>query len=896
LGYLGTDTPLGGTLTLDTQLAENALRPVADTLGMTLPQLARGMLRISNAKIMGAVRGITIELGLDPKDFALLSFGGGGGLVAVDVARELGVPTVVVPPGSGAFSALGMLMADVQHDFARTAVMALADADLAAVASDFEKMEAEAALLLAEEGFGSDERRLERTIDVRYSGQEHSVTVECPSGLGDGFDEVVSERFAQAHERQYGHTMTDPIEITTLRVHGVGVVDKPSLPKIEARIGELPIAASRTVYMGKDAGEEYALYVREELRGGDVVHGPAVITEHTATTVMHSGDTLTVGSHGELIISIAAEQETTEQEIAEQEIAMTPTDPITIEVVRHGLIAAAEEMARNLCRTAYNTVVYEIHDYGLGIHDVNGDVVADVPGVAEFTRGNDYGVKKAIEFVGIDAMGEGDVFIVNYPYWSSAHTLDPLVLAPAHHDGKLIGFVTCRVHVLDLKQKDAGYVLDSTDMYQEGIFFPVVRLYQGGKQCDDIFNIVRFNSRMPERTIGDIQAQVSACFTGQRRMREIAAKYGNDTLHEAMAVINAHGEKLARLALTKLPKGTWTASDFVDSDGVDLDTMVKLNVTVTVTDDEFVVDWTGSATGVRGPINVPVGDTQALCCLIFKSITTPDSPVVAGNFAPLRVVTEPGSVMHAIPPMPTFTMWTGILAGEVVLKALAQGMPDIVPACSGGDICSMMGLGVNPRNGEAWLEATNEAVGFGAHAAGDGEDGIMHITEPGCRNNPVEVLESKSAMVIDYYGYRPDTGGAGEYRGGVGVSRVYRFTAPSTAICIVYKTKSPPWAMAGGSEGVPNQIVVNPGTENEVRKGGSYNLLEAGEVLANNTGGGGGYGDPLRRAPAKVARDAQNGFVSVIAAEREYGVVVDAVTLAVDETATTDLRAGRMRA
>ena len=143
-------------------------------------------------------------------------------------------------------------------------------------------------------------------------------------------------------------------------------------------------------------------------------------------------------------------------------------DSITIEVIRHGLLAGAEEMARNLCRTAYNTVVYEIHDYGIGIHDANGDVVADAPGIAVFTRGNDHGIKRAVEFLGADTMKPGDVFVLNYPYWSSAHTLDPLVFAPIHAEGRLIGFASCRIHVLDLKQKDAGYVLDSTDMYQEG--------------------------------------------------------------------------------------------------------------------------------------------------------------------------------------------------------------------------------------------------------------------------------------------------------------------------------------------------------------------------------------------------------------------------------------------
>lgn len=563
---------------------------------------------------------------------------------------------------------------------------------------------------------------------------------------------------------------------------------------------------------------------------------------------------------------------------------------ITTEVIRHGLLAAAEEVARNLCRTAYNTVVYEIHDYGIGIHDPYGDVVADAPGIAVFTRGNDYGIKKAIDFLGVEAMGKGDVFILNYPYWSSAHTLDPLVFAPIHHGERLIGFASCRIHVLDLKQKDPGYVLDSTDMYQEGLFFPAVRLYRGGVQCEDIFNIIRFNSRMPERTVGDIQAQVSACVSGARRTKEIATKYGPDTLLDAMKAINEHGEKLARLALAKLPKGTWTAHDFVDSDGISLDELVKLNVTVTITNEEMVMDWTGSARDVAGPINLPVGQTEAVCSLVFKALTTPDTPVVAGNFAPLRVVTEPGSVMHAVPPMPTFTLWTGLLAGEVVLKALAQGLPDVVPACSGGDVCSMMGLGVNPRTGEAWLEATNEAVGFGAHSGDDGEDGIMHLSEPGCRNNPVEVLETKSPMIIESYGYRDDTGGAGRHRGGVGVSRVYRFTAPSTGICLVYKTKSKPWSINGGTEGEPNQIVINPGTDREVIKAGSYNLLDTGDVLANNTGGGGGYGDPFERDPIRVSADVRNGFVSAAAASREYGVVVDASTFAIDEEATHRLR------
>jgi N-methylhydantoinase B len=536
--------------------------------------------------------------------------------------------------------------------------------------------------------------------------------------------------------------------------------------------------------------------------------------------------------------------------------------------------------------------VYEIHDYGIGIHNATGDVVADAPGIAVFTRGNDMGIKRSIDFIGLEKMKPGDVFMINYPYWSSAHTLDPLVFAPIFTNDELIGFSSCRIHVLDLKQKDIGYVLDSTDMSQEGIFFPVSHLYNEGKINDDIFNIIKFNSRMPKHTVGDIQAQVSACITGVRRTQEIAEKYSVETLKEAMVAINEHGEKLARLALAKLPKGTWTAFDFVDNDGVDIDRPIKLNATVTITDDEMIIDWTGSEKNVRGPINLPRGGTEAFCSLIFKALTTPDTPVVAGNFAPLRVITEEGSVMHAVPPMPTFTLWTGLLGGEVVLKALVQGMPDLIPACSGGDVCSMMGVGLNPRNNQLWNEATNEAVGFGATVDFDGEDGIMHLSEPGCRNNPVEVLETKSPMFIEWYGYRRDSGGAGKNRGGVGVGRAYRFLADSSAICLVYKTDSKPWSIGEGHEGEPNHVILNPGP-NQIVQGGSYNHMKAQEILVNNTGGGGGYGHPFDRELEKVKYDVINDFVSIDAALKEYGVVIDPKTLEINESETHKVRASR---
>jgi N-methylhydantoinase A len=311
IGYLGADTPLGGRLTLDPDRAAAALAPVAAQLGLGVAELAHGIVSISTTKIMGAVRSITVEVGRDPKDFALLAFGGGGGLVAVDVAHELGIPTVIVPPGPGAFSAFGMLMADVQHDFSRTAVGPLADLDAAGMERIYDEMTAEATKALAAEGFDEDQQAMLRSIDVRYSGQEHTVTVAIPDDVAgpEGVAEAVERDFTELHERQYGHTMDDPIEITTMRLRATGLIDKPELPLLTPRAEGIPVPdGERPVYQrGQPDGAayaRYARYARESLLATDQIDGPAVISEHTATTVIHAGDRLRVGDHGELIITV----------------------------------------------------------------------------------------------------------------------------------------------------------------------------------------------------------------------------------------------------------------------------------------------------------------------------------------------------------------------------------------------------------------------------------------------------------------------------------------------------------------------------------------------------------------------------------------------------------------
>lgn len=307
VGLLGNDAALAGTLALDPALAETALQSSADALGMSVDDVALGVLRISTTKIVGAVRAISVELGHNPADFALLAFGGGGGLLAVDVARELSIPTVVIPPGPGAFSAFGMLMANVQHDFSRTRMSLLDSVDTAAVAREFSDMEAEGASALDTEGFAAERRTFAGFVDLRYAGQEHSVTLPVEATF-DATEVVrLHEAFSEAHERAYGHTMTDPIELVAVRLSATGVVDSPTLPEVPGGSGTVKARTERMVYREGGARMPYQVFHRDDFGSGDVITGPAVINEHTATTVLHRGDVATIGALGEVVISIGKE-------------------------------------------------------------------------------------------------------------------------------------------------------------------------------------------------------------------------------------------------------------------------------------------------------------------------------------------------------------------------------------------------------------------------------------------------------------------------------------------------------------------------------------------------------------------------------------------------------------
>lgn len=575
--------------------------------------------------------------------------------------------------------------------------------------------------------------------------------------------------------------------------------------------------------------------------------------------------------------------------------SQTPSDldAATVEVIRNYLTSAAAEMQRTLIRTAYNTVIYEILDFGISMYDRDLNLIADSPGLALFLGANDGAIEKMVDYVGKENLEPGDVLMLNYPYWSGTHVLDMCLMAPVFYKDEIVGYTTCRAHWLDLGAKDPGYVLDSTDMHQEGLVFPGTKVYRGGEPNEEIIDLVRFNSRIPDKVIGDLHAQVSSLQTGNKRLRELYERYGEDPVEKAIDTVIDHGEETARKAVSELPDGTWTGVDYADGVGRDPDDSIRVQADVTIDGDEFTVDLSGSDDEVEEPLNIPRGMTETICKLCFKTVTTPEEDSNDGQYQPLEIIAPEGNIFNAQYPAPTFTVWTAITGIDVIYKALAKAMPDRVPAASGGEPVGIQIYGEHPDTGEMFVEANNDAVGWGATRSQDGENALMHISETMVRNVPVEVFENKAPIRLQRLELRKDSGGTGTQRGGLGTRRDYEFTKPTGALSILQRSRSPGWGHDGGGPGARNTIVVDADDLNNERisvlvdndylfdadddkryTGMMRGDFEPGETLSVRTGGGGGFGDPLERDPEAVLADVRDGYVSREAARKEYGVVV----------------------
>lgn len=539
----------------------------------------------------------------------------------------------------------------------------------------------------------------------------------------------------------------------------------------------------------------------------------------------------------------------------------TAKDTILVEIIRSYLSAATREMARAFDRTAYDPVITEIRDYGLALFDKNIRIVAESVGVPPFSGTLGMGIETGIKAIGKDNLEDGDVFWNNWPYWNSSQVNDVTIAAPIFYKNEIVGYSGAKAHLIDVGQKDPAYCIDTTDVYQEGLKLPGVKLIKKGIVDDEIERIIKFDSRTPERNMGNVYAQVSAVQTGVKRFVSLIEKYGLETLDYCINETIAHGELIAREALKGLPKGSWRAADFLDNNVIS-DTPIQMKVRVSITDESFVVDYTGSDEQVEGTVNCPLGISISAANSTFKSITTPNEPTNAGHFAPVKVIAPEGTVFNPVPPAGVFLIWPGGHAYDLIRKALIQALPRRIPACSTGDCYSLMisgGFSKKYDYKHFYIFTNDHGGGLGAYFGSDGESAVVHDSLAGGQNTPTEINETFAPVLVLKWALVADSGGPGEFRGGLGMLEEVKVLSKSRATTILLRRKSPPWGFNGGSSADPGKNVFFPNTKKELVASTKALDMEKGEVIRVVSAGGGGWGRALKRDPELVAHDVEFG-------------------------------------
>ena len=555
-------------------------------------------------------------------------------------------------------------------------------------------------------------------------------------------------------------------------------------------------------------------------------------------------------------------------------------DPITVEVIRAALNAAAERMRLTMIKTAYNHIISESLDFGCAIFDANVQMIAQGIGLPVFQGHLGFPIEATIRDRGVDAFREGDIFIHNDPYTGNGnHLNDVAMTAPVFWDGRLTGFVSVKAHWSDIGGPvPSSMQVGSREFRQEGLRFQSVRLLSRGELNEEVMRLIRGNIRTESGTLKDVQAMIAVCRVGEASFHEILGRYGRETVLEATAAYMAQSERRTRAALAAVPAGTYRAVGHFDNDGITLDTPVRVAMAIEVRDGHMTVDFTGSDAQVVGPFNCGDAITISACRLLIKCLTTPDDPVDEGCFRPLRVIVPRRSVLAAEEPAPTARYYVPInLLIELGLRALADALPHRIPAGAYGDQMPTIAFGTHPQTGRLFIQGDLNAGGTGARPAYDGESAMIIFAGSTARNNPVEVVESRvPSMRILKYGLRTDSGGAGKFRGGLGIERVYQFLAPTFITFSLERKATPPWGLGGGRDGAVNGVeITSPdGSVRHVRKA-TQHPIAAGETVCIMSGGGGGWGPPAERDPDAVRRDVCEGYVSAEAARRDYGVLVD---------------------
>jgi len=567
-------------------------------------------------------------------------------------------------------------------------------------------------------------------------------------------------------------------------------------------------------------------------------------------------------------------------------------DPVTAEVIKGALIYAAEEMGITLRNSAYSPNIKERMDCSCTIFDHKKRLAAQAEHIPVHLGSMAWAVQEGLKhFKG--GLEEGDMILFNDPYISGTHLPDITLISPIFLDDEIIGYAANKAHHSDVGGKAPGSMAgDATELYQEGIIIPPVKFVAKGKIDEDLASLILSNVRTPGVRMGDLRAQMAANILGERKVLEIAKRYGVDVLHEAIEAVMDYSEKMMRTEIDKMLEGRYEAVDCLEDTGVS-DEAVKIKVAVTIRGSNLKIDYTGTDSQVDGPINAVWGVTLSGVYYTLKCVTDPMIPTNNGCYRPVEVYAPKGTILNPVQPAPVAggNVETSQRNVDVLLKAFAQIVPEKVCAACQGTMNNVSVGGVNPKTGKPWSFYETIAGGFGGRYGSNGIDAIhTHMTNT--MNTPIEAIEGIYPIRFLKYELRRDCEGPGKWRGGVGVERSWMLLAPSATLSILAeRNKFPPWGLYKGKPGAKGEylIIKRDGSKAKLKSKCTVEMSQ-GDTFVVRTPGGGGYGDPLERKPELVLRDAINDLVSLDSARNDYGVIIESKTMKIDWKATEKLR------
>jgi N-methylhydantoinase B len=564
--------------------------------------------------------------------------------------------------------------------------------------------------------------------------------------------------------------------------------------------------------------------------------------------------------------------------------------PITTELIRGALTYASEEMGIALRNSSYSPNIRERMDHSCSIFDSKKRLVAQAEHIPVHLGSLPFAVNATLKSFK-ETLEEGDAVLVNDPSLAGTHLPDLTLIKPIFYMAKLIGYVANKAHHSDIGGKSPGSMpSDSTDLREEGLVIEPVKLVRSGSIDDDVIDMITSSVRTPKVTIGDLKAQIAANNMGERRVIEVIEVYGVEVVQEAVDKAMNISEKRLRKALAEIPNGEFEAEDYLEDTGIN-DKPVEIKVKITKSNDSIKMDYSGTDEQVKAPLNAPLGVTIAGVYYTVKCITDPTIPTNDGFSRPIEIFAPRGSLLNPVFPAPVAggNVETSQRNVDTLLKAFAQIIPERVCAAGQGTMNNVT-VGGESTSGR-WSFYETIGGGMGASSETDGADGV-HVHMTNTMNTPIETIETSYPIRLIKYELRADSGGPGKRRGGVGIERSWVILAESATVSILAeRNKIPPWGLNEGKQGALGEFLLVNSTGTQIRLGSksSFRMMK-GDILIIRTPGGGGFGNPCQRNPQLVLRDVLNGFVSIEAAKREYGVAVDLRRKEIDLELTERLR------